>query len=75
MKMTPEDAAALKTFITPYDTENNRVLYRTARLSDKRYQWDLVRHSGALPFVCDTLYKYLNDSHIDTALRGIVKPL
>lgn len=36
-----------------------------------RYRWDLLHESGALL----RLYEDLDDSHIDTALRAIVKPL
>ena len=40
-------------------------------LSDKAIRWYLLNGCGLTPFVCQTLYKYLNDSHIDTALRKI----
>lgn len=45
--------------------------YKDAGLSDKRYRWDLVRYAGLMPYICDVLYKYLNDTHIDTALKNI----
>lgn len=41
----------------------------------KRIRWDLARASGLTPFFCDTLYKYMNDGHIDTALRSAVKDI
>jgi len=44
-------------------------------LTTTRYQWDIVRHAGLMTWVCDTLYEYLNDTHIQTALNKIVKPL
>lgn len=50
-------------------------IYEKNKLSEKRYRWDLVIKSGLLNFICDDLYKYLNDSHIDTALRKIVKEI
>ena len=45
-----------------------------------RFRWDLLHcctRLGLLPitWVCDELYPYLNDDHIDTALRRIVKQL
>jgi hypothetical protein len=68
--------------IIPHDTAQRRAEYAAKGLSDKRYRWDLSYLSGnannpesCTRFVCDTLYTYLNDSHIDTALRSIVKPL
>jgi len=50
--------------------------YQDAGLSGMRYRWDLLRASrienvGGISWICDTLYKYLNDDHIDTALRRI----
>ena len=27
------------------------------------------------PWICDNLYSYLDDSHVDTALRAIVREL
>ena len=45
---------------------------------DKRVRWDALYALGrtsALPdnFVCGQLYKYLDDTHIDTALRAIMR--
>ena len=44
---------------------------------DKRFRWDIYRASYSkydkdLPA---KLYKYLNDSHIDSALKSIIKEL
>ena len=75
MKMIPTHFQALRAKLTPMDTEENRAAYAAAGHSTRRYQWDLVRASGALPFVCDTLYTYLDDTHIQTALDRIVQPL
>jgi len=35
-------------------------------------RWQVMRMAGLSNFVCDELYKYVNDSHIDTALRAIM---
>jgi hypothetical protein len=45
--------------------------YEKMNLSGMRYRWDILRAAKLMPFVCDTLYKYLDDSHIDSALRKI----
>jgi hypothetical protein len=49
--------------------------YRLQRLTPKRWRWDLLWYCTAriLPrnWVCETLYSYLNDDHIDSALRSI----
>jgi len=74
MKITPEHLAQLKALIQPNDTEAHRVTCRAQKMSDVGYRWQLVHQSkGALTFVCDHLYKYMNDEHIDTALRSFIK--
>ena len=78
MKMQPEHVQVLRAAIQPLDTEERRELYRAHPLSNMRYRWDLLwAVSRSLPddFVCKTLYAYLDDTHIDTALRTIVPPL
>ena len=45
-------------------------------LTDKRVRWDILRHTliegkPGITWICDNLYSYLDDSHIDTALRSI----
>ena len=61
--------------IEKWNTPFYRERYQSAGLSDKRFRWDLANAAGLIPFFCDTLYQYMNDEHIDTALRSIVKPL
>jgi hypothetical protein len=57
---------------------NPRMLdeYRSQGLSEKRYRWDLLRMTtvagiDGIRWICDNLYDYMNDDHIDTALRRI----
>ena len=38
----------------------------------KRIRWDICTSAGLLDFITGTLYVYLNDTHIDTALRSIM---
>lgn len=42
---------------------------------DKRLRWDMMYDANLTKWVCDNLYSYMDDSHIDTALRSIVKEL
>lgn len=80
MKIRPDHLASIRNAIKPLDTAFHRSRYAAAGLSDRRYRWDLLHHSGlkigdgkgmgGLP-----LYGYLNDDHIDTALRHLVQPL
>lgn len=75
MKMQPSHFAHLQQALAPLDTDFHRSRYAAAGLSTRRYQWDMVRHAGLMSWLCDTLYPYLNDTHIQTALNKIVKPL
>lgn len=50
--------------------------YKQHGLTTKRWRWDLLwraKRVGFLPerFIEDQLYSYVNDDHIDTALRRI----
>lgn len=52
--------------------------YKSAGLTDKRFMWDWLNTSyiegdRAHHWICENLYPYLNDGHIDTALRYIFK--
>jgi len=75
MKITTEHLNTLTALIAPLDTHTRREAYRAQNLTDKRYRWDLTYAAGCTRFICDSLYAYLDDTHIDTALRSIVKPL
>ena len=85
MKMMTGDYAALETEIRTVEDRNGieklaeyrRNLTKDDRVKDvdKRYRWDLlwaIDQERRYPLL-DGLYRYLNDSHIDTALRRIVK--
>ena len=45
--------------------------YRDAGLSDKRYRWDLLYKAGLSQWICDNIYQYADDDHLDTVLRNI----
>lgn len=40
-----------------------------------RFMYDVQRAAGLLSFVCDTIYKYADDSHYQTALFKAGKEL
>lgn len=42
---------------------------------DKRFRWDCFNYAGLTSFACNTLYNYLDDNHIDTALKSIIKEI
>ena len=75
MKMQPEHFNYMSVALAACDTDFYRARYRAAGLTTRRYQWDMVRHAGLMTWLCNTLYIYLNDDHIQTALNKIVKPL
>lgn len=89
LKIKPEDLQKLKSAIAPLDTSHRRELYRSGRFPraeavrdlNMRYRWDLLNASGlkigdgvGIPGDLN-LYQYLNDAHIDSALRSIVPAL
>jgi hypothetical protein len=75
MKIKPEHVAHMGEALSKWNTDYYRSRYAAAGLSTKRFQWDALRAAGLMPFVCDTLYTYANDDHIQTALNKLIKPL
>ena len=76
MKITSDHLRVLKGFIEPILVENPVSEFRAANptFSNKRIRWAYFNAAGrpALSFLCDTLYTYMNDEHMDTALKAIV---
>ena len=86
MKMTDRDFSTLTEMVSKFDTEEIRKMYRQDKFpraevctdKNKRYRWDCLYEAVATdtyPGYMNGLYRYLNDDHIDTALRMIVSPL
>jgi hypothetical protein len=76
MKMKTEHYDQLAHAIGPLMAKHSFSDYKALNLSAKRYRWDLMsaaRFNGVSGsrWICDNLYGYLNDDHIDTALRRI----
>jgi len=46
-----------------------------AKDADKRVRWDVSYASGLSQWINDNLYGYLDDTHIDTALRRVMREL
>ncbi len=44
---------------------------------EKLFRWNMLHYCKIDTFICDTLYRTfgINDNHIDTALKAIVKEL
>ena len=73
MKITPTDYKYMADKMAPVMAEHPFAQSAESGFSGKRWRWDAARAAGLIPFFCDTLYKYCDDSHIDTALRAITK--
>jgi hypothetical protein len=69
--MTSADFEELKAKVLEAERDNPkmRAEYKVLKLSAMRYRWDLLWISGVKT---TKYYDYLNDDHIDTALRKIV---
>ena len=71
----PEHLEHLRRIVTPHDTEKARKGAIRRADSDMRYRWDCLWAAKQNQWVYDTLYPYLNDDRIDTALRSIIPNL
>lgn len=69
MKIKHEDFEQLTAYVKIFDTAVHRSAARAANFSNERYRWALF-HGLPSTFI-SSLYKYLNDANIDTALRRI----
>jgi len=81
MKIKPEHYSHMKTEIDRvcfvYAEEIPKHIAQVKQLGryhdlKKRIRWDMFNTAQLTSFACDTLYDYLNDEHIDTALRSIM---
>jgi len=80
MKMSAEHYEYLKNAIAPMADKirsHRKFIENEGKSKDieKRLRWDLTYYAGLSQWICDNLYEYLNDDHIDTALRRIVSEL
>lgn len=79
MKMTKDHYIYIKSAIESklkslgYTLNDAVKLCREKGLNDIAIGWYLLNGSGLNTFVCEELYLYLNDTHINTALKAIVK--
>lgn len=86
MKMNSIDYFDLFLVIEKYITTRNislkvvREKYKNLGHSEKRFRWDVLHAAfaqegkpGEKTRWYDSVYKYCNDDHIDTALKRIIK--
>lgn len=75
MKMKPEHFEHLRQQVGATLEQYKDQAYKY-KGRDKRWRWDLLYATKGLnAWICAELYSYLNDDHIDTALRQIVPPI
>ena len=57
--------------------EHKKYIIQEGKAKDieKRLRWDCSYAAKLSPWVCSNLYDYANDTHIDTALKQIIKEL
>jgi hypothetical protein len=82
MKVTDEHRAhmrdAIRTYVEAQKGTRNptrEAEWLAVGMTARRYRWDIARAANLIPFMCNTLYRYANDTHIDTALRTVVREL
>ena len=75
MKIPERQAATITAAVQLHDTPERRTAYKAAGHTNKRYRWDLLWAAGLTRWVCDHIYPYANDDHIDTVLRRAVPDL
>lgn len=70
MKITAEDFNKLAAAVEPFYTPERWEAYRQAGLSETRFLWDALWKSR---LDTHSMYTYLNDNNIHTALKAIAK--
>ena len=80
MKMKPEHFNHLLEAIQPLTGKiqsHREFLIKENKAKDieTRLRWDLFWAARLNDYVRDTLYPYLNDDHINTALKAVMKKL
>lgn len=79
MKITPSHYSAIRSAILPLAgrlSAHRDFLKSEGKAKDieKRLRWDAFHASGC-DGIMSELYTYLNDDHIDTALRSIMREI
>ena len=64
--------AMVEKVFTNDEVYNSFEKYEKAGLTPKRFRWDCLHISVPSKWICDNIYPYANDTHIDTVLRSIM---
>jgi hypothetical protein len=82
MKIKPGHYEYMRDTITTFVKENRHeldlhklALANNPQVKDvgKRLRWDIAYAAGLSQYICDNMYPYANDEHVDTVLRNIMK--
>lgn len=71
MKITKEHYDYIKSAICKNSKAPTLHSYKLAGLSEKRWRWALLYQANISRWLCDNIYPYANDEHIDTVLKHI----
>ena len=71
MKIKPEHVEHMRTEMMKSGSTPTLASYTSRGLSEKRWRWDWCYRAGLTKWICDNIYPYANDEHLDTALRHI----
>jgi len=79
MKITQQHFDHIKSSISAIWTQEKHDCHRQFILNEgkakdveKRLRHDWIYYAGLSAWICDNLYGYMNDTHIDTALRNVM---
>ena len=75
MKIKPAHYAHMKAEIGALSDEEKALCRPIEPNKEKLFRWNLCYRAGLTRYICDNVYSYADDTHIDTALRNIVKEL
>ena len=80
MKIKPEHYDHMKTAMQPFADRiaaHRQFIIEEGKAKDveKRLRWDIHYAAKLSPWICEHVYPYANDVHIDTALRAIMKEI
>lgn len=80
LKITSDHYAALRSFLAPLASRipaHREAVRASGKFQDleTRVRWDWFYAAVPSKWVCDELYPYLNDTHIESALRNLASEL
>lgn len=86
MKISKQHREYIASAIAEHDKNRDLAIherqYKSMGLSPKRFRWDCLHGCALSRWICDNIYRDgagdytgINDSHIDTVLRGVMREL